>query len=363
MTLRVLIAVTHLLGAGHLVRMAALGRALAGNGHRVTLASGGVPNPLVETDSLDLVQLPPVRAEVGDFSTLRDEAGQPIGPDRLAARRDLLLRTFRDARPDVVVVELYPFGRRGLAAEFDALLGAADAAHPRPLIACSVRDILVAPGKPAKIAAAHASLDRFVDAILVHGDPDLVPIEASWPLAPTLRPRLVYTGYVGPGETDGAGGAGEPDGSGSGAVLVSGGSSAASLPLYRAALAASAGSGRPWHVLVGGGVDEPAFLALAAAAPSGVLVERARADFRRLMRKAAVFVGQAGYNTVMDIVATQARAVLVPFERGAETEQRMRAEALAARGLVDLVPEAELAAPRLAAAVAAALGRDRKSVV
>lgn len=352
--MRILLAVTHLLGSGHLVRTAAVGRALAARGHATTLVSGGLPNRLVPTGGMRFVQLPPVRAEVEDFSTLRDEAGAPVTPERMAARRALLLDTVRASRPDIVVVELYPFGRRGLRAEFDALLEAAEAARPRPLVACSIRDILVAPGKPEKIAAAHACLARHVDVILVHGDPAVVPLETSWPLAPGLRPRLAYTGYVGP---DGEDAPPRPETRGE-TVLVSGGASAASLPLYRAALDAAASEDRPWHILVGGSVEERSFRTLADNAPPRARVERARSDFRDLMRKAAVFVGQAGYNTVMDIVATQTRAVLVPFEQGRETEQRLRAEALAARGLVGLLPESELSGARLSASVQQALGRE-----
>ncbi|MFC6790188.1 hypothetical protein ACFQE0_11510 [Methylobacterium komagatae] len=43
--MRVLIAVTHLLGAGHLTRAAALARAFAAAGHETALVSGGHPAP------------------------------------------------------------------------------------------------------------------------------------------------------------------------------------------------------------------------------------------------------------------------------------------------------------------------------
>ena len=49
MSMRVLIAVTHLLGAGHLTRAAAIARAFARAGHEVALVSGGTKTPLVST--------------------------------------------------------------------------------------------------------------------------------------------------------------------------------------------------------------------------------------------------------------------------------------------------------------------------
>jgi predicted glycosyltransferase len=352
-TLRVLIAVTHLLGGGHLTRAAAIARAVASRGHDVTLVSGGRPTAIVSLNGVELVQLPPVQAELTDFTTLLTADGRPAGPEYLASRSALLRETVDRTRPDVLVTELFPFGRRSLSGEFTALLDAAEAVAPRPAVACSIRDVLVAPEKPAKIHAAHALVRQRYDAVLVHGDPDLLPLDASWPVDDGLRPLLRYTGYVDAeaGESGGAHDFGSRS-----AILVSGGSSAAALPLCRAAIAA----GRmcpdlDWHILVGRGVPEAAFVALVADAADNTLVERARADFRVLLARSSLFVGLAGYNTVVDLFATGSRAVLVPFEAGHETEQRCRADSLAARGLATVLREDDLDGNALAAAARTSL--------
>lgn len=347
MTLRVLIAVTHLLGAGHFTRAAALARAFARADHATTLVSGGMPAPLVSTAGIDLVQLPPLRIVGTAFTTLLDEAGAPAAPERLAARRSALVEAFRAARPDVVVTELFPFGRRVLAEEFLALVEEARATKPRPLVAASVRDILVAPEKPGRVAETHRRLAELYDAVLVHGDPTLAPLDLSWPVEDGLRPMLRYTGYVDEGEPPSP-----PPADGEAEILVSGGSSAASLPLHRAAVAAARlVAERPWRILVGAGVDETAFAALRRDAPSHAAVERARPDFRALLARAAVSVSQAGYNTAVDLLRTGTPAVLVPFEGGRETEQRLRAERLAALGLAQVLPEAALSPETLAQAL------------
>ncbi len=90
---------------------------------------------------------------------------------------------------------------------------------------------------------------------------------------------------------------------------------------------------------------------LVAEAPANASVERARRDFPSLLHVADVSVSQAGYNTVIDILATGARAVLVPFEEGGEKEQRMRAEHLAAQGRAVVVTQAELGPATLMAAI------------
>ncbi|RVU17800.1 glycosyltransferase [Methylobacterium oryzihabitans] len=347
---RILVAVTHLLGAGHLTRAAALARAFAGAGHAVTLVSGGMPAALPGLDRVRRVQLPPVRILGTAFTDLRDEAGDPVGADRLAARRDGLLAALAQAQPDAVVTELYPFGRRVLSDEFEALIAAARARTPRPLILASIRDILARPGRPERIAASEARIAQAYDSVLVHGDPTLLPLDASWPVSPALRARLRYTGYVdeAPQATPVP-----PERAG---LVVSGGSSAAGLPLQRAALGAAAlRPDRPWRILVGRGVPEADFAALRAAAPANAVVERARPDFRALLAGADLSVSQAGYNTVLDLLATGIRAVLVPFEAGGETEQRLRAATLAEGGLARVLPEPGLTAAGLAAAVTASL--------
>lgn len=362
MSLSILISVTHLLGVGHLTRAAALGRGLADAGHRVTLASGGNPAPLVATGGITFVQLPPVHCRGLDFATLLGEDGQPIDTEIRAQRIDRLVEALVQASPDVVITETFPFGRRQLAAEFLALVETASARVPRPAILASVRDILNPPSRPARVDEASGTLGRFYDGVLVHGDENLAPLAASWPVDAGLESRLIYTGYVFEKTTE-LHAPNEPE---EGGVLVSGGGSAASLPLFRAAIAAAQRCPQavPWRLLVGHAVAEADFAALqaeAAAATTGpdVVVERARRDFRTLLATCAVSVSQAGYNTVTDLVESGARAVLVPFERGSEAEQRLRAERFAARGLAGLVTEADLTPERLAKAVGTALLRPR----
>jgi predicted glycosyltransferase len=353
MSLRVFIAVTHLLGVGHLARMAAIGRALARAGHSVLLASGGRPAPLVSTQGMTLLQLPPIHCVGTDFRTLLGDDGDPVADAVLERRRALLIGGFRAFAPQVLVTELFPFGRRQLAAEFEALLQAADRQASRPAVLCSIRDILNPPSKPARADEALERLGRWYDRVLVHGDPEVAPLSLSWPVGPALARRLTYTGYI---AEDPSPDTASPDtiraGDG-GEILVSGGGSAASLPLFRAALGAAALlTARRWRLLVGHGVPEADFATLAGAAPDNTIVERARPDFPDLLRGCAVSVSQAGYNTVVDVLRTGARSVLVAFDAGGEREQLLRARRLEALGLAAALPQQDVSADTVLQAVA-----------
>nr|WP_246337499.1 glycosyltransferase [Azospirillum oleiclasticum] len=94
---------------------------------------------------------------------------------------------------------------------------------------------------------------------------------------------------------------------------------------------------------------------LRAAAPAGVIVERARPDFPALLARCRLSISQAGYNTVLDLLQAGCRAVVVPFAAGSETEQATRARLLEARGRLTVVEEAGLTPESLAAGVARTL--------
>ena len=118
---RVLIHVQHLLGTGHARRMAAVAAACAAYGHETTLASGGPALPL-KTGTARLVQLPALRATDASFRTLVDETGAPVDEAWRRRRRAATLALFDEARPDLLIVELYPFGRSMLRDELEPLL-------------------------------------------------------------------------------------------------------------------------------------------------------------------------------------------------------------------------------------------------
>lgn len=344
MSLSILIHVTHLLGSGHLTRAASLASACAANGHAVTLLSGGMPNTLVRSNGFKLVQLPPVRIEGTAFTRLLTDTGEEAREPFLAGRRRLALDVVRQTRPDVVVTELFPFGRRVLAEEFVAVVKTARQQIRPATVIASVRDILASPSRPQRVVETHARVTELYDAILVHGDPDIVPLDASWPVDEAIRPLLHYTGYIdNPQQEIPSGLTSAPTD-----IIVSGGSSAASLQLYKAALAAAEEIGHSWHVLVGNGVQQADFESLLRLTPANVRLERARPDFRALLAGAALSISQCGYNTAVDLLRLPIRRLLIPFEADSETEQRLRAETLAARGLATVLEEAELNALTLA---------------
>jgi predicted glycosyltransferase len=355
-----------LLGLGHVQRAALLARALAKRGEHVLFVTGGLPVPGLELGGVEPVALPPLAAADEAASTIARPDGRPPDARYLAERRAALLALLVRHDPAIVLLELFPFGRHALAFELGPLLLqlAADRARrgdAAPRVAVSVRDIVVSKKNPSWYElSVVAVIMQWVDRVLVHGSPDLIPLDRTFGLAGALADRLVYTGYVVPDPA--------PPGEATprGEVVVSGGGGRVAGTLFRAALAARAlapaAAALPWRLITGPYLpaDVQAELAAEAAAlppqagRPGVVVERFRDDFPALLRGAALSISQAGYNTVLDVLQSGVRAVVVPFE-GSGDEQPLRARLLAARGRLTVVPESELGPARLAAAMEAAL--------
>jgi predicted glycosyltransferase len=358
MSAKAFIHVQHLLGTGHVVRAAAIGKALAAEGVEVTLASGNRIPPTLDTGPLDVVELPACKSPDAAFKRLVTLDDEDIDDAWKSARVKASIQAFEAKDYDLLLTETYPFGRRQLDFELTPLLEKAKARVKPPLIATSIRDILVRKKELWKERWMADQALTYYDRILVHSDPDFIRLGDSFPFAGDVDALVRYTGYVG--------GAPRPaTGSRDGAdeVIISCGGGAVAESLLSAALEARPLSRRaedtPWRVLIGHDISDEAFAIYQRSAVDGVIVERARPDFPELLKRARLSVSQAGYNTVLDILIAGVPAVFVPFAQANETEQTQRAEALARHGRAVVTPEAGLSPERLASAIDDALALPR----
>ena len=332
----VLFYVQHLLGIGHLARASLVAEALAGAGARVTLVTGGRPVAGFPASGIDVVQLPSLAAGPSGFGDLVNEADLTVDEEYKSQRRDLLLKTFHELNPDVLLIEAFPFGRGQMRFELLPLLDAARQRPQPPLVATSVRDIL-------QHRAAHKlqrtvdEINAWFDKVLVHGDPGFARLDETFEPVAGIADKIRYTGIVSavPGELDG-----DPYD-----VVVSAGGGAAGEGLLRAAIAAkplSSLSNARWCLITGPNLSASVAGELGQLADPDTVIYPHRADFRALLAHAKLSISQAGYNTTADILRAGCRAVLVPFATDGETEQTVRAHKLAERGLAGVINATEL---------------------
>jgi len=356
----------HLLGLGHRQRAALLARALVQAGERVLFVAGGLPGPALDLGGAEEIALPPLTAADETAGSLALPDGSAPEEPYLANRRTQLLDALLRVDPALVLIEMYPFGRHALSFELAPLLLAVSRDRRRrgsaaPRVVVSLRDILVSKRNQAWYEfAVLAIASQWVDRVLVHGSPDVIPLTRTFGLADHLGDSLVYTGYL----------ASSPPAAArrerAGGVVVSGGGGRVAGALYQTALSARslcpAAARLPWRIITGPYLPEEARADLERrargmghlAGQPAVVVERFRPDFPGLLRGASLSISQAGYNTILDIVSSGVRAVVVPYE-GSGDEQPLRARILAERGLLKVVAEGELSPLRMAAVMEEAL--------
>ncbi len=356
---RVLFYVQYLKGIGHLQRARLIAEAAVARGSAVELVCGGLPLPALTARGAAQYQLPALQAGPGGFRDLRDAQGRPVDAGYLATRRDALLQLFRDRRPDVLLVETFPFGRRQLAFELLPLLEAARERLPRPLIVCSVRDILQTGRKPGRDAETVARLRRYFERVLVHGDPSFADFRDSFAAHAQIADMIHQTGLVAASQADFTRAADTSREE----VLVSIGGGAVGPEVLRAALEARPRSSLGhacWRLLAGPNLPEADLAALRETAPEDVTIDRFQADFRRLLAAARLSISYAGYNTTADILRAGVPAVLVTYSgSGGETEQNRRAARMADLGLATTIADRDLTPAALAQAIDAAMTAPR----
>jgi predicted glycosyltransferase len=347
----------HALGLGHLVRSLSLAQGLSQHFDVVLLNGGRFPDGTKVPAGIRVVNLPPLGVD-STFHLVSHDPEMSV-ESIMNERPRIILDQLAITDPAVVLIELYPFGRKKFEFELLPLL---DAVHSlgvdRPRVVCSVRDILVGGRNDQSRYDERASgiANHYFDAILVHSDPRFARLEDSFRPATTMTVPIHYTGFV----TNNAAQIEIAPADRLPRVLVSAGGGMVGDPLFRLAAEAH----RYWHdsagltttVLAGPFAPEPAWSWLQdwAADLDGFEAVRYLPDLRTEMARSAVTVSQCGYNTTMDILRAGVPAVVVPYSEGREDEQGRRAERLDALGALRCLHPEGLDSARLAEAVIAA---------
>ncbi|GAB3763321.1 glycosyltransferase [Ramlibacter monticola] len=335
----------HSLGIGHLTRSFALARALRERFSVVFLNGGKLPQGVSVPTGVSCIHLPPLGMDDGHTVVSRD-TGIDVAAAR-AERRQLIGRAVEATQPAVLIVELFPFGRKKFADEILPMIRAARRQGAK--VVCSLRDILVdaRPDQQHHDDRAAWLVNRYFDAVLVHSDAAFARLEETFRPRRTLRTPVWHTGFVVPERrVDAHLARGEH-------VVVSAGGGIVGDSLFRAALEAHRLTGVRMQIVAGPFLPEPQWQALQreAADLPGVQLFRHVSDLAGVMSTARASISQCGYNTALDLVVSQVPALVVPYATATENEQRQRAERLAALGAVQCLDPDQLDGPALAVAI------------
>jgi predicted glycosyltransferase len=361
---KIIIYCQHVLGIGHFFRTLEICRAL--DQHQVVLVSGGPETPAPLPPHVRRLQLPELAMDQA-FQNLHATDGRSVAQTR-AGRRAMLEHLFREETPDLFLIELYPLGRKAFRDELDPLLAQIkDGRLPPCRVVCSVRDILVEKEDLARHEKrAVDTLNRWFDALLIHADPDVIRLDATFGRMDAIRIPVAYTGFVAspvrPAGERAAWKAARGIPPEQMLIVASAGGGAVGYPLLNATIRAipHLPEDRPMqmHVFTGPFMEAQDVQRLKRRADHRVCIHRFASDFPAWLQAADLSISMAGYNTCMNILATGVSALVHPFAQN--REQGLRATLLADRGCLGVLSTEDLDPLRLAGRMARQLRVPRR---
>ncbi|MEE4240811.1 MAG: glycosyltransferase [Desulfopila sp.] len=320
----------HVLGIGHVHRSLEICRKLSEH-HDVTMISGGSPLQ-VEEERISFFQLPGLTMDSRFNNLAPCDQGKNLD-DVKRLRREMLYGFFDTFQPDLFLLELYPFGRKAFRFELDPVLMAISKKELPPcLVVCSLRDILVERHDREKFEArALSTLNTYFDGLLIHGDPEFIPLSETFSKVAEISVPLFYTGYVTP------------------PVCLEGRSQIRrklNIEEDKHLIVASIGGGSVGSELLFAVID--AFLFLddnrlqlqiftgpyapddavnklrsATKKKPGITVKRFTSTFTKWLEAADLAISMAGYNTTMNTLAAGVPALFYPFSENCEQHLRI----------------------------------------
>lgn len=343
---RFFIYVQHLSGTGHFVRIFEIARILAEK-HQVYLVDGGRAIPrLTPQFPFEKIKLPPIYRLEGNLAPVDSNLSiQAV----METRKNILLKSLETIKPDVLLIEHFPFSKAILAPEIIPIIDRARKVNSQVKIICSLRDIC--PNTRYEInPEQHRSealfyLEQYFDAILVHSDPKIVKLEdyVSW--RSQIKIPIKYTGYVSQKVQTQLQIQQELTPNKLPPVIVSAGGNG-SLSLISECI-------KTWQECLLKKFERQLIIFLPLFMPDkqinqiheqitdkSIVIKKFTPNFLEWMQIAALSICQSGYNTCTNILETKTPAILIPDLK--MSDQLPRATRLSELGLVKMIKPNEL---------------------
>ena len=317
-------------GMGHLVRSLEFARALAD--HEVTFVAGGQEVPLSIPAHIDFVRLPALYMDELFTKLIAGDPQKDVVEIQLE-RKEILYKLFEIKRPDIFIVELYPFGRSIFSFELDPVLKDIRSGRLGSVkTVCSLRDILVEKRDPAAYEErVIQQLNRYFDALLVHSDQKLLRLDETFSRVVDFQLPLVYTGFITQQASPVAGRNLRRElriSDRQKLIVASAGGGRSGYNLLRSVLDAFERIHQPsslrLEVFTGPFMESQEFDKLALRAAPGIRIQRYTRRFVDYLAAADLSISLAGYNTCMNLLATGVPALVYPYAR--QREQPLRVD-------------------------------------
>ena len=335
--MRILFYCQHVLGIGHFFRSFEIAKAFAP--HEVLFVEGGQPfHDIPSPPHIHRLFLPPLMMDE-NFERFNLEGEELLKVQQ--ERKEKLLKAYEEFSPDSVIIELFPFGRKKFSFELMPLLHAVKQKVQKPLVVCSLRDILVEKeNRESYETWVLKHLNDLFDLLLIHADERIMKLEESFERVDDISVPIFYTGFVARHPANKlALPRKDPK---TKKIVVSTGGGKVGSELIEAAMIALEDIKTPpviMEVYLGPFLDPQKRQRLEAIASRDARIQLKpfAVDFLEVLLQADVSVSMAGYNTLMDLLSTGTYGILYPFKQN--REQRLRAERLSRFGNFAVIEE------------------------
>jgi predicted glycosyltransferase len=347
-------------GLGHLRRTTFLARCIREReppANILIVCSSPAPPHVTGLDGFEHVKLPSVTDAWQRYFHCPDTLAASRLDQVIALRSDLLLTVVQQVRPDLLLIDHQPLGLRGEA------LPALHSMHqqaPRGISVLGLRDIMDDPATVKRRWSeqdVYGALDQLYDAILVYGDERIFDCRLEYSMPEHVARKVQFVGYVVRHRLRRSRDSVRRElgvKSGDRLVVVSTGGGADGHHLTNTFLSSVTRLPPHVHSLVVTGplMNEADRKLLRTAEGSPVTVAEFRDDLASDIGAADLSISMGGDNTIMETLNAGVPALVIPRANpGGAKEQLIRAQRLAAHGLIDMMLPTELTEDRLVARI------------
>jgi predicted glycosyltransferase len=351
----------HILGMGHLIRSVEIVRGLIPDFQICFINGGQVIKEFEFPPEIEVVNIPAVKTD-SEFTELTPVDDSLTMSELETIRTKMLLDVCDHFQPDILIIELFPFGRRRFSFELIPLMEKAKAMGTK--IVSSVRDIVVTKQDQQRHEEKVCRLiNKYFDMLLIHGDPNFVKLNLSFSRVADLTCPVHYTGYVvqpvpKPQKIDN-----KP------LILVSvgGGRFGHDLLECIAHTAPILKTKIPHHLQVFTGPFCPdnvlQKLQAITKEQDNITVNGYTSNLLNYMQQADLSIGMSGYNTTMNILSTGVKAMMMAFQGNNDKEQETRLKKLDSLGRAKMIQTEDLQPEKFALQIIDYLQQDKTELL
>lgn len=348
---RILFYCQSLVGVGHLTASLRVIREMLCYAE-VDLIYGGQAIELRGEQGLRILSLAALLLD-DTLGELFDPEGQRSVEDIWCLRAEQISH-FLEPSYAAIIVEFFPFGRRRFKAEIYRLFSQVMEQSGDIPIFSFVREVLV----PESLAAEQRmveSVNAHIHTVFVRGDPQIIDFAETFSLTSQIAHKIVYVGYLGTEQA-------EKPFLKTSQILVSQGGGNVGGELLKASI-------RTAPLLP----DYQFLIALGAKATSAELAElqglTASAnvsivpflqDYQQQLLQSALSISMGGDNTLIEVISAHTPGLAYPYP--GNSEQAVRIQKLADKGLIHALTSADLVPEKLRTKILAALSSPYSAV-